>query len=76
MCLLGTERIIAMTGVPKKRVSRAKQGNRRSHHRLTLPALMDCPQCRQRKPQHHVCPHCGYYRGRKVLEIAAASTKS
>ena len=65
-----------MTGVPKKRVSHAKQGNRRSHHRLTLPALMDCPQCRQRKMQHHVCPHCGTYRGRQVLKVTAASTRS
>jgi large subunit ribosomal protein L32 len=76
MDLLTTERNLTMTGVPKKRVSRAKQGNRRSHHRLTLPALMDCPQCRQRKRQHHVCPHCGYYRGRQVLKVAAESRQS
>jgi len=74
--LLSMERIDPMTSVPKKRVSRGKQGNRRSHHRLTLPALMDCPQCRQRKLQHHVCPHCGSYRGRQVLKVAAASTQS
>jgi len=76
MCLLSKERIDPMTGVPKKRVSRGKQGNRRSHHRLTLPSLMDCPQCRQRKLQHYVCPHCGYYRGRQVLKVDAEATQS
>ncbi|MGI8914954.1 MAG: 50S ribosomal protein L32 [Chloroflexota bacterium] len=65
-----------MTGVPKKRVSRAKQGNRRSHHRLTLPSLMTCPQCHDQKLQHHVCPHCGYYRGRQVLTVTAGTTQS
>ncbi|MCL4545061.1 MAG: 50S ribosomal protein L32 [Chloroflexi bacterium] len=61
-----------MTGVPKKRVSHSHQGNRRSHDRLTLPALMTCPQCRQKKLQHHVCLNCGYYHGRKVIEPVAA----
>jgi large subunit ribosomal protein L32 len=41
----------------------------RQHDKLTPPHLMNCPQCRQYKRQHHVCPHCGYYAGRQVLEI-------
>jgi large subunit ribosomal protein L32 len=61
-----------VTGLPKKRLSRARQGNRRSHHHLELPALMDCPQCHKRKLQHHVCPHCGYYHGRQVLQVGDA----
>ena len=29
-----------------------------------------CPQCREMKPPHVVCPNCGYYRGRQVKAVA------
>lgn len=60
-----------MTGLPKQRVSKARQGRRRAHHRLTAPALHECPQCHEPKLMHHVCPSCGYYRGRKVVTTRA-----
>jgi large subunit ribosomal protein L32 len=44
---------------------------RRQHDRLKVVPLMTCPNCRQYKRQHHVCPTCGYYAGRQVLEIQA-----
>lgn len=62
-----------MTALPKRRISRSRQGNRRSHHRLSAPPLMACPNCRQRKLQHHVCPHCGYYHGRQVVQVGPAA---
>jgi large subunit ribosomal protein L32 len=55
--------------VPKKRVSNARQGNRRAHHTLKLPQLKVCPNCRQWRQAHHACPNCGTYRGRQVLPI-------
>ncbi|MGH9176487.1 MAG: 50S ribosomal protein L32 [Vicinamibacterales bacterium] len=58
-----------MGALPKQRTTRAKQGFRRQHDKLKPVALMTCPQCRQYKRQHHVCPNCGYYAGRPVLEI-------
>ncbi|HMJ81186.1 MAG TPA: 50S ribosomal protein L32, partial [Candidatus Dormibacteraeota bacterium] len=36
-------------GVPKRRVSHARQGDRRSHHALALPDLEPCPHCREMK---------------------------
>jgi large subunit ribosomal protein L32 len=33
------------------------------------PQMMDCPQCRQRKPTHTVCPNCGTYNGMDVLRL-------
>lgn len=56
-------------GVPKRRVSHARQGDRRAHLALTLPQLEDCPHCHQPKRAHRACPTCGYYGGRLVLEI-------
>ncbi len=56
-----------MGAVPKTRQSNARQGNRRSHHKVRLPQLTICPQCKQARLAHHVCPNCGSYRGRQVL---------
>jgi large subunit ribosomal protein L32 len=54
---------------PKQRISRSRQGNRRRHHFLTLPQLMNCPMCGEKKKTHHVCPNCGTYKGRQVIDM-------
>ena len=56
-------------GVPKRRVSHARQGERRSHLAISLPRLDECPHCHQPKRQHHACPNCGYYDGRPAIEV-------
>jgi large subunit ribosomal protein L32 len=56
-------------GVPKRRVSKARQGERRAHHALKPPTLQECPHCHQPKRSHHACPNCGWYGGREVLRI-------
>ena len=58
-------------GVPKRRVSHARQGDRRAHLALDLPQLEECPHCHQAKRSHRPCPNCGYYAGRPVFEIKA-----
>lgn len=56
-------------GVPKRRVSHARQGERRAHHALTLPQTEECPHCRAAKMPHHACPNCGWYAGREAVRI-------
>jgi len=56
-------------GVPKRKHSRSRSGNRASHQALKMPALSKCPQCGQPKIPHRVCHYCGYYKGRKVIEL-------
>ena len=58
-----------MGALPKQRISRHRRGNRRNHIYLTAPALVDCRNCGEMKRPHHVCPSCGYYRGRQVIVI-------
>ncbi|HWV36428.1 MAG TPA: 50S ribosomal protein L32 [Thermomicrobiales bacterium] len=58
-----------MGALPKQRVSRARQGNRRRHHFIAALNLVECQNCRAKKRPHHVCPTCGTYRGRQVIEI-------
>ncbi len=56
-------------GVPKRRVSHARQGERRAHLAVGLPTLESCPHCHEMKQVHHVCPNCGFYHGRPIVEI-------
>lgn len=63
-------------GVPKRKVSHARQGERRSHLALEVPKLIDCPHCHQPKLPHRVCPTCGYYKGRLAVEVKASSEEA
>ena len=60
-------------GVPKRRVSKARQGERRSHCAISLPKVEECPHCHQPKQPHHACPHCGWYGGREAVQIKSRS---
>lgn len=55
--------------VPKRKHSNARTGSRRSHDHKTLVQLTNCPECGMAIPTHVVCPQCGNYMGRKVVEI-------
>ncbi len=59
--------------VPKRKLSSARKNKRRSNvWKLQAPALMKCPQCGDYKSPHRVCPHCGFYNNRKVVEVKGA----
>jgi large subunit ribosomal protein L32 len=55
-------------GLPKVKLSKGRKGRRRSHLALALVQLAPCPQCRQPRRPHNICPNCGYYAGREVLK--------
>lgn len=54
---------------PKRRISRSRRGKRRSHQGLTPPGWSLCTSCFEPKPPHQVCPHCGSYKGREVIQV-------
>jgi large subunit ribosomal protein L32 len=56
---------------PKRRHSNRRKNNRRAHDHLTAPAFNKCPNCHETKQPHHACPHCGYYKGREVIDTTA-----
>jgi large subunit ribosomal protein L32 len=58
--------------VPKRKYSKARQGERRSHLHLTLPNLTPCPQCHTPRLAHRACPQCGYYKGMQVVAVEKA----
>ena len=53
--------------VPKKKTSKARKRQRRSHHALTAPNVVTCPECHEPRMSHRACPSCGYYNGMKVV---------
>lgn len=55
--------------VPKRRMSRSRQGNRRSHHHKKPLQIQYCAQCNEPILPHRVCPNCGHYQGREVVEM-------
>lgn len=54
--------------VPKRKHSNSRTGKRRSHDGLKPPQLTNCPRCSRPVPTHTVCPGCGNYMGRTVVE--------
>jgi len=56
---------------PKRRHSKRRTSNRRAHDHLAAPARINCPNCNESKLPHRACPHCGYYKGREIVEVAS-----
>ncbi|MBN3037822.1 MAG: 50S ribosomal protein L32 [Candidatus Omnitrophica bacterium] len=61
--------------LPKRRHSTTRRDKRRTHDKLCKPGLGICPQCGQPKPAHRICAHCGYYKGRQIIEIKQKKKK-
>ncbi len=60
--------------VPKRKHSNSRTGSRRAHDALTPKQLTFCPKCSTALPTHVVCPNCGYYMGRTVVETGEAKS--
>ena len=66
-----------MPGVmPKKKHSRRRAKGRWAHRSLIAASFSDCPQCRNPKLPHRVCPTCGYYNGREVVSAEELSDQA
>lgn len=54
--------------VPKRKHSKSRRNKRRANQALKTPNLSLCSQCNEPKLPHRACPHCGFYRGREIIE--------
>lgn len=54
-------------GVPKRKHSKQRQRLRRAGRKVAVLTLVNCPQCQARTVPHRVCPECGYYKTKKVV---------
>jgi large subunit ribosomal protein L32 len=55
--------------VPKRKTSRMKRGNRRSHDALNAPAYVEDKDSGELRRPHHIDLKSGKYRGRQVLTV-------
>jgi large subunit ribosomal protein L32 len=58
-----------MTPLPKRKHSKGRRDRRRAHDALKPQLLMSCPNCGEKTLPHHMCPNCGHYAGREVIEV-------
>ena len=58
-----------MSPLPKRKISKARRDRRRAHDALQPRNLIQCTNCGESRLPHHVCPHCGYYKGREVISV-------
>lgn len=54
--------------VPFRRTGKTAKRKRRTHIKLTKPALVVCPNTGEFTLPHRVTPNSGYYKGQLVLE--------
>ncbi|MGH7532838.1 MAG: 50S ribosomal protein L32 [Gemmatimonadales bacterium] len=55
--------------VPKRKMSKSRKRLRRGHDSGAGMRTQACPRCSSPKLPHRVCPTCGYYRGKKAVEV-------
>lgn len=55
--------------VPRNRLSNARKNSRRSHHAKQPKNFAICSNCKAKRISHQLCPHCGYYADRSILNM-------
>ena len=60
--------------LPKGKISKARKHSRRANWKLTVPGIVECPQCHQMKLAHRVCKHCGSTRACRSLRSTRKRT--
>jgi len=56
--------------VPKYKTSKARTRRRRSiNMKMGVDTLVSCTNCGNKIMRHRVCPKCGFYRGKQVIEL-------
>jgi large subunit ribosomal protein L32 len=58
--------------VPKQKQSHARTTKRRAQHKIQAASYNLCPQCHSPRLPHRVCPVCGTYKGREVVDRDSA----
>ena len=54
-------------GSTKKKNVKNKKNKRRTHFKISVPGMTECPNCGEYKLSHRVCKNCGSYKGEEVV---------
>jgi large subunit ribosomal protein L32 len=55
--------------VPFHRTSKTRKNKRRTHFKLTVTGLITCSNCGKLIRSHTVCPSCGFYAKKQVIQV-------
>jgi|TARA_B110000263_G_scaffold208916_1_gene190755 large subunit ribosomal protein L32 len=55
--------------VPKKKISKARRGERRSHDALKQPSYVEDQTTGEYHRPHHVDMKTGFYKGKQVIQV-------
>lgn len=58
---------VGRMAVPFRRTSKTAKRKRRTHFKLQVPGMVECPNCGEMKLAHRVCSACGTYKGKEVV---------
>ena len=61
--------------VPKRRRSSSASRQRRMHIFINPAAFTLCKKCGKSIRPHIVCPHCGFYKGKEVVNVLSKLDK-
>lgn len=59
----------AMPPHPKRKHSKGRRDRRRSQDALQARNTVTCSNCGSSRLPHTVCPNCGFYDGREVVQV-------
>ncbi len=54
---------------PTHRHTRSRRDKRRANWKGQYPNIINCPECNEPTISHRVCPSCGSYNKKKILEV-------
>jgi large subunit ribosomal protein L32 len=54
---------------PTHRHSKSRRDKRRANWKISTPNIVTCPECQEPLLSHRVCPNCGSYKGKKIIEV-------
>ena len=57
--------------VPFRKISKTRGRMRRTHYKLEAANTVICKNCGASIKPHRVCPECGFYKGKNVIEKEA-----
>ena len=60
---------------PKRKHSQGRRDRRRAHDSLEMRNLVQCSNCGEMRLPHSVCPNCGHYKGREIVNMEEKKKK-
>jgi large subunit ribosomal protein L32 len=58
-----------MGPLPKRKLSKGRRDRRRAQDALVALNLVRCTNCEEMHRPHTVCPNCGHYNKREVIDV-------